>query len=111
MVADAKSEYGSFRDSLRAPIHRWFAYPAGYSYKFVDAKMRQYGLNGGSTIADPFLGTGTTSVVAKMNGVNSVGHRSAQLRTLGRADQNVPQSRLDEPFRIRPRRHSRAPTR
>ena len=73
MVADAKSEYGSFWDSLRAPIHRWFAYPAGYSYKFVDAKMRQYGLNGGSTIADPFLGTGTTSVVAKMNGVNSVG--------------------------------------
>ena len=73
MVADAKSEYGSFRDSLRAPVHRWFTYPAGYSYKLVDAKIQQYGLNGGSTIADPFLGTGTTSVAAKMAGVNSVG--------------------------------------
>ena len=73
MVISAKSEYGSFRDSLRAPIHRWFTYPAGYSHKFVQAKIGEYGLNGGSTIADPFLGTGTTSVAAKMAGVNSVG--------------------------------------
>ena len=73
MVAGTKSEYGSFRDSLRAPIHRWFTYPAGYSYKFVEAKIKHYGQHSGSTIADPFLGTGTTSVAAKMAGVNSVG--------------------------------------
>ena len=73
MVNGAKSEYGSFRDSLRAPIHRWFTYPAGYSYKLVDAKIAQYSLTGGSTVADPFLGTGTTSIAAKMAGVNSVG--------------------------------------
>ena len=73
MSISAKSEYGSFRDSLRAPIHRWFTYPAGYSHKLVEAKINEYGLSGGSTIADPFLGTGTTSVVAKMAGVNSVG--------------------------------------
>ena len=34
------SEYGSFKDSLRAPIHRWFTYPAGYSYKFVESEIR-----------------------------------------------------------------------
>ena len=73
MVASTKSEYGSFRDSLRAPIHRWFTYPAGYSHKFVEAKINEYGLTRGSTVADPFLGTGTTSVAAKMMGVNSVG--------------------------------------
>ena len=73
MVANTKSEYGSFRDSLRAPIHRWFTYPAGYSHKFVEAKINEYGLTCGSTVADPFLGTGTTSVAAKMMGVNSVG--------------------------------------
>ena len=73
MRVNSKTEYGSFRDSLRAPIHRWFAYPAGYSNKFVDAKIIEYGLDGDSTIADPFLGTGTTSVVAKMAGVNSIG--------------------------------------
>ena len=73
MVVNAKSEYGSFRDSLRAPIHRWFTYPAGYSHKFVESKINEYGLTSGSTIADPFLGTGTTSVAAKMMAVNSVG--------------------------------------
>ena len=73
MVTATKSEYGSFRDSLRAPVHRWFTYPAGYSHKFVEAKIEEYGLHGGSTVADPFLGTGTTSIAAKMQGVNSIG--------------------------------------
>jgi len=58
---------------MRAPVHRWFTYPAGYSHKFVEAKISEYGLTDGSTIADPFLGTGTTSVTAKMLGINSVG--------------------------------------
>lgn len=73
VTTKAKSEYGTFRDSMRAPVHRWFTYPAGYSYKFVEAKIGEYGLTDGSTIADPFLGTGTTSVTAKMLGINSVG--------------------------------------
>lgn len=67
------SMYGSFRDSMQAPIHRWFTYPAGYSYKLVEAKIREYGLTKGSWIADPFLGTGTTSVAAKTLGINSLG--------------------------------------
>ena len=70
---DKISEYGSFRDSLKAPVHRWFTYPAGYSYKFVEAKINQYGLNPGSTVGDPFLGTGTTSLAARKLGVHSVG--------------------------------------
>lgn len=75
MIADADnlSAYGSFQDSLRAPIHRWFTYPAGYSHRLVESKIGQYGLNGRHWIADPFVGTGTTSVAAKVAGVNSVG--------------------------------------
>ena len=71
--ADNLSAYGSFQDSLRAPIHRWFTYPAGYSHRLVESKIGQYGLNGRHWIADPFVGTGTTSVAAKTVGVNSVG--------------------------------------
>ena len=67
------SAYGSFRDSLRAPVHRWFAYPAGYSHRLVEGKIRQYGLDGRHWIADPFVGTGTTSVAARDVGVNSFG--------------------------------------
>lgn len=71
--ADKISAYGSFQDSLRAPIHRWFTYPAGYSHKLVDSKIREYGLDRRHLIVDPFVGTGTTSVAAKTAGVNSIG--------------------------------------
>ena len=70
---DCRHSYGSFQDSRRAPVHRWFTYPAGYSYRLVESKIREYGLNGQHWIADPFVGSGTTSVVAKATGVNSIG--------------------------------------
>lgn len=66
-------DYGSFKHSMRAPIHRWFAYPAGYSYRLIDEKICDYKLGNASLIMDPFVGTGTTSVVAKLKGVNSIG--------------------------------------
>ena len=70
---DVMREYGSFKDSRRAPIHRWFAYPAGYSHRLVEAKIRQYGLDSESLIVDPFLGSGTTTLAASCAGVPSVG--------------------------------------
>ena len=70
---DSERDYGSFKDSLRAPIHRWFTYPAGYSHRLVENKAQAYGLNGQHCILDPFVGTGTTSVAAKSMGVNSIG--------------------------------------
>ena len=73
MLAAAKQRYGSFQDSLKAPIHRWFTYPAGYSYKLVQAKIAGNRLTAQDWIADPFLGTGTTSLAAKLTGLNSVG--------------------------------------
>lgn len=72
-VAERRAEYGSFKDSLRAPVHRWFAYPAGFSYRLVASKIDEYGLNEKACVLDPFVGCGTTSVAAKQKGVNSVG--------------------------------------
>ncbi len=68
-----ESDYGTFKDSLKAPIHRWFKYPAGYSYRLVEAKILRYKLNHEHWILDPFVGSGTTSVEAKRQGVNSIG--------------------------------------
>ncbi|MBI4266879.1 MAG: hypothetical protein HY668_00730 [Chloroflexi bacterium] len=39
----------------------------------VEAKIREKSLNGESLVADPFLGTGTTSLVARMMGIPSLG--------------------------------------
>lgn len=71
--ADAVEKYGSFQDSLRAPIHRWFTYPAGYSHKLVESKIDEYSLAADHTIMDPFVGSGTTSLAAKAKGINSIG--------------------------------------
>jgi hypothetical protein len=37
-------DYGTFKDSLNAPVHRWFKYPARYSYRLVEQKIRRYSL-------------------------------------------------------------------
>jgi DNA modification methylase len=68
------SEWGTFRDSLRAPVHSWFTYPAGFSHKAVEHSIELAGLvPGKSTIYDPFMGSGTTNLAARSLGFNSVG--------------------------------------
>lgn len=66
-------ELGTFKDSLRAPIHRWFRYPAGYSFRFVDESLDLFGVTPRDWVYDPFSGTGTTLICAKQKGVNSYG--------------------------------------
>lgn len=68
------SEWGTFRDSLKVPVHSWFTYPAGFSYKAVEHSINQQNLQQGiSKIYDPFMGSGTTNLVAKSLGFNSAG--------------------------------------
>lgn len=67
------SEWGTFKDSLRAPVHRWFTYPAGFSYKAVEHSMERYGVAQGQVVYDPFMGSGTTNLTAKTLGIDSVG--------------------------------------
>lgn len=68
------AEWGTFRDSLKAPVHGWFTYPAGFSYKAVEHSLREASLKiGHDTIYDPFMGSGTTNIVARSMGFNSVG--------------------------------------
>ncbi|MDO9333690.1 MAG: DNA methyltransferase [Dehalococcoidales bacterium] len=69
----SRREWGTFKDSLKAPIHRWFTYPAGFSYKAVEYSLKTYGVTKGQTVYDPFMGSGTTNVVAKTIGINSYG--------------------------------------
>ncbi len=66
-------EWGTFKDSLRAPIHNWFTYPAGFSYKAVESSLKTNGITEGQVIYDPFMGSGTTNLVAKKLAINSYG--------------------------------------
>src|SRR5579885_730646 len=60
----SRANLGTFQDSLRAPVHRWFTYPAGFSFKAVEEALRLYRIVPGMTVYDPFTGTGTTNIVA-----------------------------------------------
>jgi len=66
-------EWGTFKDSLRAPIHNWFTYPAGFSYKAVESSIHKHSIKSGQVIYDPFMGSGTTNLVAKKLGIHSYG--------------------------------------
>jgi DNA modification methylase len=68
-----RANLGTFQDSLRAPVHRWFTYPAGFSFKAVEEAFRLYHIEPGMTVYDPFAGTGTTNIVAKQQGIHSFG--------------------------------------
>lgn len=69
----SRANLGTFQDSLNAPIHSWFTYPAGFSYKAVEQALNFFAIQPGMTIYDPFAGTGTTNVVANQQGINSFG--------------------------------------
>jgi DNA modification methylase len=69
----SNSEWGTFKDSLRAPIHSWFPYPAGFSYKAVEHFLQKFHIADKDIIYDPFCGAGTTPLVAKSQGISSVG--------------------------------------
>lgn len=68
------ADYGTFKDSRKAPIHRWFQYPAGYSFKLVEEKIRYHQIKpDDGPIFDPFLGTGTTALAAQSMGFDAIG--------------------------------------
>lgn len=66
-------DWGTFKDSLRAPIHNWFTYPAGFSYKAVESSFHMHGIQKGQVIYDPFMGSGTTNLVARKHAISSIG--------------------------------------
>lgn len=61
------------RSLYRAPIHRWFVFPHSYSHTLVEKIIDAWKLNLGDRILDPFVGAGTTLVVAKGRGIPAVG--------------------------------------
>lgn len=73
MKEDAVKSWGTFKDSLRAPVHRWFTYPAGFSYKAVAHSFERFKIAKGMVVYDPFMGSGTTNVTAKSMAIDSIG--------------------------------------
>lgn len=63
----------SYQANKSESIHKWIKYREGFSSQLVQNLIREFGIEPNDTILDPFLGSGTTSLTAKMLGINSVG--------------------------------------
>jgi len=63
----------SYQLSKNDSLHRWLKYKEGFSADLVRRLIKEFNIKQGDTVLDPFVGSGTTSLVCKMQGINSIG--------------------------------------
>lgn len=63
----------SYQLSKKDRLHRWLKYKEGFSAELVRILFKDFSLKEGDTVLDPFMGSGTTALVAQMSGLHSVG--------------------------------------
>ena len=64
----------SYQLSKRDRLHRWLKYKEGFSAELVRILLGDFKVKAGDNVLDPFMGSGTTALVARMNGMNSYGY-------------------------------------
>lgn len=63
----------SFQANKTETLHSWIKYREGFSAQLVETLLNEFGLEAGQKVLDPFAGSCTTLLVAKMLGIDSVG--------------------------------------
>lgn len=64
----------SFQLSKNDTLHSWLKYKEGFSAELVKLLIDEFGIKNGDIVLDPFMGSGTTALVASMNGIDSIGY-------------------------------------
>ena len=75
-IKDLSSKYSksvNFSENADVPFHQWFRYREGFSGNLIKELIRDSGATKDEIIVDPFSGSGTTPVVAVLNGYNGLG--------------------------------------
>lgn len=64
----------SYQLSKNDILHSWLKYKEGFSATLVNHLLDEMDVMPGDLVMDPFMGSGTTALVCKMRGINSVGY-------------------------------------
>jgi len=70
---DGNSITFSSNHFMEKKIQRWAPYVQGFSSDFVDNMIQRYDVKPGQRVLDPFAGSGTVLVSAKMKGLDAIG--------------------------------------
>jgi SAM-dependent methyltransferase len=65
-----------------SPVHRWFVFPHSYTGELVETLLREWGLQRGARVLDPFAGAGTTAVTAQSLGMTALAFDLSPLAVL-----------------------------
>lgn len=68
-----KEQKITFSHNEEEPIHRWTPYVEGFSFDFVKNTFEELKMRPEMVVLDPFAGSGTLNVGAKMLNFNSIG--------------------------------------
>lgn len=86
----------TYQKDKKYPIQRWYKYTQGYSIALVNQLLLEFGATKNDIVFDPFCGGGTTLLVAKSLGINSIGSDVSPLscwiskiKTYSWSDENV----------------------
>ncbi|MDR2947930.1 MAG: methyltransferase [Prevotella sp.] len=72
------SEIGSAKDNFHSPVHNWYKFTAGFSYKFVESILDNETKSKDPIVFEPFAGCGTTLVSSQKKQVKAVGNESQE---------------------------------
>lgn len=72
-------DLGTAKDNKISPIHDWYRFTAGFSYKLVDKIIAEEKLGPKDVIYESFAGCGTTLVSAQKKGVLAIGNEAQEL--------------------------------
>lgn len=64
----------SYQLSKKDALHSWLKYKEGFSASLVNLLLDEMEAVPGDLVMDPFMGSGTTALVCKMRGINSIGY-------------------------------------
>ncbi len=70
---------GTAKDNQISPIHDWYRFTAGFSYKLVDQIIDDNFLTKEDVIYESFAGCGTTLVSAQKKGIPAIGNEAQEL--------------------------------